>query len=70
MDTKINNPSAFPRVNAPLQHPILDPGLTMLDWFAGQALAGLNANADHSCRNHMFIAELAYNDAEAMLAAQ
>jgi hypothetical protein len=73
---------AFPSVcmNDPC-HPSSEPGMTLRDWFAGQALAGLLANEGH---NRMFapmadengvtvdevIAAMAFNVADAMLAAR
>lgn len=64
------NPPAFPSValNDP-GHPASAPGMTLLDWFAGQALAG--ALACPSMRAPMMSAEyatLSYQLADAMLA--
>lgn len=42
-------------------------GMTLRDWFAGQALAGLLANSGHFPGNP---AEAAYRYADAMLAAR
>lgn len=44
------------------------PGMTLLDWFAGQALAGLNANQSNNEDPWVVLAEQAYNAANAMLA--
>jgi hypothetical protein len=50
---------AFPRPNV--------PGMTLLDWFAGQALAGLLANSETAwITKHAAVT--AYNYANAMLA--
>jgi len=53
----------------PSSHPICpEDGMTLRDWFAGQALAGLTADPDmptfHKC------AEIAYACADAMLRAR
>lgn len=52
---------AFPRPNV--------PGMTLLDWFAGQALAGLLANPECN-RNYKQSAYAAYAFAEEMLEAR
>ena len=44
-------------------------GMTLLDWFAGQALAGLASNDDNAAAPS-FIADEAYIIAEAMLVAR
>lgn len=52
----------------PLSHP---PGITMRDWFAGQAMAALLA--DHQLRianTHDEMAHAAYDMADAMLEAR
>ena len=39
-----DNPAAFPRTGEGLGNPMYDaPGMTLRDWFAGQALAGFSA---------------------------
>ncbi|RYG88630.1 MAG: hypothetical protein EON59_03785 [Alphaproteobacteria bacterium] len=43
------NPSAFPVNDANLGGPgayAAEPGMSLRDWFAGQALAGMTANAE------------------------
>ena len=66
MDTKIENPFAFPLPSDWYTNP--NEGMTLLDWFAGQALVGINANPYHYGLDHNDCARLSYNDAEAMLA--
>lgn len=75
----MDNPSAFP------QHPSAmvagervwgEPGMTLRDWFAGQALAGILANPALSNpdltgdTSSAVFAEVAYDAADAMLAAR
>lgn len=45
-----------------------DPGMTLRDWFAGQALAGMLANSADNWSDHSFAAKWAYEAADAMLA--
>jgi hypothetical protein len=45
-------------------------GMTLRDWFAGQALAGMCANADESYRPYEELAKRAYLQADAMIAAR
>jgi hypothetical protein len=46
-------------------------GMTLRDWFAGQALAGLCASTDHeSAPSKGILADWAYQQADAMLAAR
>lgn len=81
-----DNPSAFPVNSANLGGPgayAPDPGMTLRDWFAGQALAGVLANSENvaagaeptnsalSLRPQEFagwLATTAYAVADAMLA--
>lgn len=64
---------AFPRVGEGFGNPNYDaPGMSLRDWFAGQALAGFCANPEARCfggydesREH--VAKLAYDQADAML---
>lgn len=44
------------------------PGMTLLDYFAGQALAGMTAFFDYEFYDHDVAAKNAYDLAEAMLA--
>ena len=56
------------------------PGMSLRDWFAGQAIAGLNleewldrVESDETCngpKSYGFIAKYAYGVADAMLAAR
>ncbi len=74
----VENPQAFPYEKYTTWH----PGMTLRDWFAGQALAGMLANNDHlimiadACRTigetdgHAAVAGGAYDYADAMLAAR
>lgn len=52
-------------------YPVIFPGMTLRDWFAGQALAGLNSNPSFDDtfqpKNFEFTAKTAYAQAEAML---
>ena len=48
----------------PIEH---NQGMTLLDYFAGQALAGMLANPDNDNRDCSFIAADAYDQATAML---
>lgn len=64
-----NNPSAFPVNSANLGGPgayEADPGMSLRDWFAGQALAGLAGTMHHWSASER--AHRAYVDARAMLA--
>jgi hypothetical protein len=45
------------------------PGMSIRDWFAGQALAGLFASGPHDCDEHG-LAHDAYLHADAMLKAR
>lgn len=46
------------------------PGMTMRDWFAGQALAGICANPNWQPTDVASVAQDAYAHADAMLAAR
>lgn len=66
------NPRAFP-FSAEYGHPAACGGMTLRDWFAGQALAGLAVNTAEAddlqwTKEHGPIA--AYEIADAMLAAR
>lgn len=43
-------------------------GMTLLDYFAGQSLSGMSANAGNDGRSYERMAESAYDQAAAMLA--
>ena len=68
--SKIENPPAFPACR-------YRPGMTQLDWFAGQALAGLCANAAYldvlpktGEDSAAALSQVAYDIAAAMLTAR
>lgn len=65
------NPSAFPSVcmNDP-GHPASAPGMSLRDWFAGQALVGFIASPALASLAANEIAADAYALADAMLAAR
>jgi hypothetical protein len=46
------------------------PGMTLRDWFAGQALAGMIARIDYDKVPETHIAQWAYDQADAMLKAR
>jgi len=60
------NPPAFPTV-VPLEFQFAHDGMTLRDWFAGQALSGMAANAEVDAVNSE-MALIAYSLADAMLA--
>ena len=65
------NSSAFPVVDdigRGLE--CVDRGMTLRDWFAGQALAGLMACPDLELGPGRSFAELAYRQADAMMKAR
>lgn len=72
-----DNPPAFPQQCADaLDVGMVHEGMTLRDWFAGQALAGLMANAnmpfaaDYAEVEPSQIASAAFEIADAMLAAR
>jgi hypothetical protein len=69
MNTPKDGGPAFPM---PRFHTWQDevPGMSLRDWFAGQALAGLCANRDYVDESFPSIAEYAYHHADAMLKAR
>lgn len=64
MTDKPRNPPAFPLSNP---HSGRDMGMTLRDYFAGQALAGSCALPDMRTVKDSIIAEAAYSLADAML---
>lgn len=71
--TAPNNPYAFPLAMTP--ESVDNPGMTLRDYFAGQALAGLCANSAAMFGGHYqgdsdAIAMLAVRFADALLAAR
>ena len=73
MTGKHDGGPAFPRFEAPVHgsYPIPVGGMSLRDWFAGQALAGWMASfiADEAVKADG-CAQLAYQLADAMLAAR
>lgn len=77
--TKPNNPSAFPiAFDGRFGAYEAAPGMSLRDWFAGQALVGLLANSgnnpvvaglarERDVTVDEFIAQMAFNAADAML---
>ena len=74
MSDKPENPPAFPRLGEGFGSPKYDePGMSLLDYFAGQALAGMLASADNDAKFVMALREAphaAYKIADAMLLAR
>lgn len=69
--TTSNNPPAFPEVPADSNAYEGRPGMTLRDWFAGQALAGMSAISDEDGDMIMGwadMAQAAFIAADAMLA--
>jgi hypothetical protein len=71
-----DNPPAFPRTGEGVRegetHPRYDcPGMTLRDWFAGQALnvlGGMYASGEIDVSGSFEVANMAYSLADAMLA--
>jgi hypothetical protein len=67
MDTKNTGGSAFPVIWGKT---VTDPGMTLRDWFAGQALAGLLANPEvYNKPGMQNLVNLACSAADAMIEA-
>lgn len=68
----MDNPQAFPCLDSSGDGlSMRDPGMTLRDWFAGQALAGMLASeAGIPPYSNSWAAERAYQMADAMLAAR
>jgi hypothetical protein len=65
---KDNGGPAFPTVAG---QQVYSNGMSLRDWFAGQAVAGISANADWwACAHEDQIARQSYEIADAMLAAR
>lgn len=65
MTDKPENPPAYPFV-LPTKYRIAEAGMTLRDWFAGQALVGLMFRADSPAQRNE-IADMVYAIADAML---
>ncbi len=65
-------PSTWVETNDGAEFSYVIMGMTLRDWFAGQALAGLNANASFDDtfqpKNFEFTAKTAYMQADALIA--
>jgi hypothetical protein len=61
-----NNPPAFPVVVPELWHHV-ETGMSLRDWFAGQALAGRMINGFASAADKSIHAHVSYEIADAML---
>ena len=74
MSDKQDNPPAFPRSGEGFGNPNYDtPGMTLRDWFAGQAAAACLVNAtgiteDVAGKEFPLVARFSYMLADAMLA--
>lgn len=67
MAMKVKRPTGGTACFSPTGNAVQDSGLTLLDWFAGQALAGLLASDQFSTVEPEAMAKLAYAQAHAML---
>lgn len=65
--TDASNPRAFPGGKDPWDGKPY-PGMTLLDWFAGQALNGSLSLPNIDDTNHSALATFCYDMADAMLA--
>lgn len=69
--TNTENPPAFPRTGEGFGNPLYDtPGMSLRDWFAGQALAGMVAGSVGLEITTEQFGEQTYRLADAMLAAR
>lgn len=70
-DMPLNNHPAFPVTGYPgdAKNPAVRPntGMGILDWFASQSLAGLRASEKFAEEHPDIVADIAYQDAEAMI---
>ena len=67
MAMKVKRPTGGTAFFSPMGNAVQDSGLTLLDWFAGQALAGLLASTVFTTSLPEALAKLAYAQAHAML---
>ena len=73
MTDKRDGGPAFPKSTVELPSGELQwgaEGMTLRDWFAGQALAGYRAASDFSSHGQAYVSEQCYRDADAMLKAR
>ena len=68
-DERKDGGPAFPHETHNGESVPLGTGMSLRDWFAGQALAGLYASGPHDCNQHG-LAHDAYLAADAMLRAR
>ena len=70
MSAKNDGGAAFPRMTERDGKRIFvgHDGMTLRDWYAGQALAGLSANPEFASTSDCKCAEWSYRQADAMLA--
>lgn len=68
MDSKpeVKSPQAFPVAT----HAVVRPGMTLRDYFAGQALQGMYSNASFDDVIKQALAVVAYKQADAMMKAR
>jgi hypothetical protein len=71
----VNGGPAFPAtriisINGTIAGEAVLDGMTLRDWFAGQALAGMLANSSYDEETFETTAEMSYMQADAMLAAR
>lgn len=66
--SKIKNGPAFPVPS--LSHDEDFNGMSLRDYFAAKAMQGFNANSRYDDYTHDAVAEIAYGQADAMLAAR
>jgi len=68
MDSKpeVKSPQAFPVAT----HAVVRPGMTLRDYFAGQALQGMYSNASFDDVIKQVLAAVAYEQADAMMKAR
>jgi len=63
-----DNPQAFPCLDSSgYGLSMHDPGMTLRDWFAGQALAGITTNIKANTEAYPIVAQVAYRLSDAML---
>lgn len=68
MDNKKTGGPAFPVASS--GGSTINEGMTLRDYFAGQALVGVSSNPESGCNSPRDLAHWAYQCADAMLAAR